>query len=72
MDSVPTDYLRFFCLGKREAPEMVPEDLEEPSGAAATVRETLRHPVYVHSKVVMMVMLMIMMMIMIIMMFAPR
>ena len=50
-DAVPTDYLRFFCLGKREAPEMVPDGLAEPAGAAATVRQTLRHPIYVHSKV---------------------
>ena len=48
----PTDYLNFYCLGKRETPEEVPEGLETPEkdSPAAKVRESLRHPVYVHSK----------------------
>jgi phospholipase D1/2 len=48
----PTDYLNFFCLGKRESPSRVPVEMAEPpSGtAAAVVRQTLRHPIYVHSK----------------------
>ena len=48
----PTDYLNFFCLGKREAPEDVPEGLAAPpeGTGAARVRQTLRHPIYVHSK----------------------
>ena len=48
----PTDYLNFFCLGKREGPESVPEDLAVPpeGTGAARVRQSLRHPVYVHSK----------------------
>ena len=30
---LPTDYLKFFCLGKRESPDEVPVDeLSEPSG----------------------------------------
>ena len=48
----PTDYLNFYCLGKREGPEDVPDYLEPPETGtpAARVRETLRHPIYVHSK----------------------
>ena len=48
----PQDYLNFFCLGKRESPEQVPEDLDNPEDdtPAAKVRKSLRHPVYVHSK----------------------
>jgi len=46
----PTDYLMFFCLAKREGPEDVPEDLEEATGNAAPLKETLRHPIYVHCK----------------------
>lgn len=52
LDTHPKDYLSFFCLGKRESVDDVPEDLEPPapgSGAEIT-RETLRHPIYVHSK----------------------
>ena len=46
------DYLNFFCLGKREGPDDVPDNLPLPvSGTKAeTVRQTLRHPIYVHSK----------------------
>ena len=53
MDTVPTDYLRFFCLAKREGPEDVPVDeLEEPveGSQPAIIRSTLRHCIYVHSK----------------------
>jgi phospholipase D1/2 len=48
----PTDYLNFFCLGKREAPDKVPVDLSPPPEGtpASQVRQTLRHPIYVHSK----------------------
>ena len=48
----PQDYLNFFCLGKRETLEEVPEDLNPPKedSPAAKVRESLRHPIYVHSK----------------------
>ena len=48
----PKDYLNFYCLGKRETREEVPEDLSDPEkdSDAAKVRESLRHPIYVHSK----------------------
>ena len=48
----PTDYLMFFCLGKREAEADIPECLEapEPGTPAASCLEHMRHPVYVHSK----------------------
>jgi len=48
----PTDYLMFFCLGKRESPDEVPEDLEAPAEGSLVeaVRNSLRHPIYVHSK----------------------
>jgi len=48
----PQDYLNFYCLGKRESLEDVPEELESPDedSPAGIVRKTLRHPVYVHSK----------------------
>ena len=48
----PQDYLNFYCLGKRESPEDVPEDLDNPEddSPAGIVRKSLRHPVYVHSK----------------------
>lgn len=48
----PSDYLMFFCLAKQEGPDDVPEDLEpaEPETPAETIRTTLRHPIYVHSK----------------------
>ena len=47
-----TDYLSFYCLGTREGEDQVPEGLEEPEAgsAAERVRRSLRHPVYVHSK----------------------
>ena len=48
----PTDHLSFYCLGKRESPEDVPDGLEDPTPCtgAAVARDSLRHPVYVHSK----------------------
>jgi len=48
----PTDYLSFFCLAKRESPDEVPEDLQEPSSGSqpAKVRASMRHCIYVHSK----------------------
>jgi len=52
LDTHPLDYLMFFCLGKRETEEEVPEDMEEadPDTPAGLVRQSLRHPIYVHSK----------------------
>ena len=48
----PQDYLNFYCLGKRESPDDVPDylDTPQPDSSAETVRRTLRHPIYVHSK----------------------
>ena len=49
----PTDYLAFFCLGKRESIDEVPvDDLEEPAAGtdAEKIRQSLRHPIYVHCK----------------------
>ncbi|KAK8745397.1 hypothetical protein OTU49_000171 [Cherax quadricarinatus] len=48
----PTDYLSFFCLGKRESPDEVPDCLEEPNpdSVAAKARDSLRFMIYVHSK----------------------
>ena len=48
----PTDYLMFFCLGKREAEADIPDCLEtpEPGSPAASCRDHMRHMVYVHSK----------------------
>jgi len=48
----PTDYLSFYCLAKRESLEEVPDDLDdpEPGSTAETLRQTLRHPIYVHCK----------------------
>jgi len=49
----PTDFLSFYCLGKRESPDDIPYyDLDDPApgtGAEKT-RASLRHPIYVHSK----------------------
>ena len=53
LDTHPKDYLKFFCLGKREGPEDVPVDeLIEPDAGSQpeTIRSTLRHCIYVHSK----------------------
>ena len=49
----PTDYLSFYCLAKRESPDEIPVDelsTPEPGSIMAKLRETIRHPVYVHSK----------------------
>ena len=48
----PTDYLSFYCLGKRESPDEVPDDLDDPApgSGAEQARVSLRHPIYVHSK----------------------
>ena len=50
--SHPTDYLSFYCLGKRESSDALPVDLDdpEPESAAKRLRKTLRHPIYVHCK----------------------
>ncbi|KAK7078979.1 hypothetical protein SK128_002387 [Halocaridina rubra] len=52
IDAHPSDYLGFFCLGKRESPDEVPDGLEKPdsSSVARKVRESLRFMIYVHSK----------------------
>ena len=52
VDRHPQDYLNFYCLGKREGPDDVPDYLHSPEAGspAETVRQTLRHPIYVHSK----------------------
>ena len=46
----PTDYLNFYCLGNREA--AVPSDLAQPpsNSIAAKLRNSRRHMIYVHSK----------------------
>ena len=52
-DTHPMDYLSFFCLGKRESLDEVPlEDLAEPEPGSGPelLRQSLRHPIYVHSK----------------------
>ena len=49
--SHPTDWLLFLCPGKREAPGPHLEALAEPTEEfAARFRQTLRSPIYVHSK----------------------
>ncbi|KAK7078978.1 hypothetical protein SK128_002386 [Halocaridina rubra] len=52
VDAHPSDYLGFFCLGKRESPDEVPDGLEKPdsSSVAGKARESLRFMIYVHSK----------------------
>merc|ERR1719369_198147 len=52
LDRHPTDYLMFFCPGKQECPDDVPDSLLEPDSdtPASLVRSSLRHPIYVHSK----------------------
>ena len=58
-EKLPTDYLSFYCLGKRESrecenvnPDEMPEyfDAASPGTLAEAVRISRRHPVYVHSK----------------------
>ena len=47
----PTDYLLFLCPGKKEASGPHLEDLAEPTEEfAIRFRESLRSPIYVHSK----------------------
>lgn len=50
LDCHPTEYLMFFCLGKKEAE--IPKDLEKPSrgSRAWKLRKVRRHMIYVHSK----------------------
>jgi len=51
-DKKPTDYLMFFCLAKREGINDIPEDIGPPAEGtkAELVRMTMRHPIYVHCK----------------------
>jgi phospholipase D1/2 len=50
-ESVPTDWLLFLTLAKREADGDHLDDLDPPSSEmACKLRETRRHPIYVHSK----------------------
>ena len=50
-DTKPTDWLLFLCLGKREAKGEHLDFLDEPTDSMAKLfRETLRFPIYVHSK----------------------
>ena len=51
----PTDHLSFYCLGKREGPEDLEAvidslDAPAPDSGAELTRQSLRHPIYVHSK----------------------
>ncbi len=49
----PTDYLNFYCLGKRESPDEMPEGKfvePEASSPTAAVWKSRRHCIYVHSK----------------------
>ena len=49
--SHPTDWLLFLCPGKREAPGPHLDALAEPTEEyAAIFRQSLRGPIYVHSK----------------------
>ncbi len=51
LGSHPTDWLLFLCPGKREAPGPWMDQLEPPMDPAATImRRTMRGPIYVHSK----------------------
>jgi len=52
IDGHPSDFLSFFCLAKREDPDEVPDNLEDPAPGtlAETLRQSLRHLIYVHSK----------------------
>ncbi|XP_018012012.1 phospholipase D alpha 1 isoform X2 [Hyalella azteca] len=51
-DAHPTDYLSFFCLGKRESPDDVPDGLDPPESdsVAEKARSHMRFMIYVHSK----------------------
>ena len=48
----PTEYLMFFCLGKKEALEDMPVSLAKPprGSKASKLRKFRRHMIYVHSK----------------------
>jgi len=51
----PSDHLSFYCLGKREGLQDIQPVLEHlcdptPASGAELVRESLRHQIYVHSK----------------------
>ena len=49
----PTDWLMFLCPAKREAAGEHLDQLEAPSEIMAeTFRKTLRFPIYVHSKMI--------------------
>ena len=52
IDAHPCDYLQFYCLGKGEGDDEVPEDLATPEDdtPAALLRSTKRFMIYVHSK----------------------
>ena len=53
LETRPTDHLSFYCLGKREAADETDWDelgAPDPCTGAEIVRDTLRHPIYVHSK----------------------
>ena len=52
----PTDYLSFFCLGKRESADEVPDGLDEPDSdsVAGKARTHMRFMIYVHSKLAIM------------------
>jgi len=53
IDAHPQDYLNFYCLGKREGPEDIPDDFVTPSDPDSFLGKTIkniRHPIYVHSK----------------------
>ena len=52
LDTKPTDYLMFYCLGKRETKDQRPDHLEDPEEdtPACLAVKSLRHPIYVHSK----------------------
>lgn len=52
LDSHPTEYLMFFCLGKKEALEDIPTSLAKPRRGtrASKLRKVRRQMIYVHSK----------------------
>lgn len=51
LEAHPQDYLLFLCLGKKEAPEEVPEELVPPEDPSTTLAFTNRRlMIYVHSK----------------------
>lgn len=54
--ALPTDYLSFFCLGKREAADEAPDELDAPDcdSVAEKARNHMRFMIYVHSKMAIM------------------